>query len=150
MVALVQRVADASVTVDGEVVGAIGPGLLVLLGVRTGDTEAEADWLARKCARLRVFPDDDGRMDRALLDTGGDALVVSQFTLYGDATQGNRPSFTDAAAPDPARRLYEHFVAALEDRLDRPVPTGVFGAMMDLRLTNDGPVTLWIERNAED
>jgi D-tyrosyl-tRNA(Tyr) deacylase len=89
-------------------------------------------------------------MDRALLDTGGDALVVSQFTLYGDATQGNRPSFTDAAAPEPARRLYEHFVAALEDRLDRPVPTGVFGAMMDVRLTNDGPVTLWVERNAED
>ncbi len=151
MVALVQRVTEAAVTVDGAVVGAIGPGLLVLLGVRTGDTEAEADWLARKCARLRVFPgvdgpDDGGRMDRSLLDTGGDALVVSQFTLYGDATKGNRPSFTAAATPGPARRLYEHFVAALEAHLERPVPTGVFGARMDVRLTNDGPVTLWIER----
>ena len=146
MVALVQRVREASVTVEGEEVAAIGAGLLVLLSVGRGDTEAEADWLVRKCARLRVFSDEEGRMDRALLDTGGEALVVPQFTLHGDVTGGHRPSFTKAAPPARARPLYEHFAAALADRLGRPVPTGVFGAHMDVRLLNEGPVTLWIER----
>jgi D-tyrosyl-tRNA(Tyr) deacylase len=149
MVALVQRVSEASVTADGEVTGAIDDGLLILLGVHGTDTEAEVDWLARKCARLRVFPDDDGRMDRALVDTGGGALVVSQFTLYGDATKGNRPSFTEAAPPAPAERLYDAFVQRLAGYLNRDVATGVFGAMMDVHLVNDGPVTLWIERRAE-
>jgi D-tyrosyl-tRNA(Tyr) deacylase len=150
MVALVQRVADASVNVDGETVGAIDDGLLVFLGVHEDDTEAESDWCAAKCAHLRVFPDADGRMDESLLDTGGDALVVPQFTLYGDVTRGNRPSFDAAAPPDHAERLYEHFVAALETDLGRDVPTGRFGAMMDVRLTNDGPVTLWVERRADE
>jgi D-tyrosyl-tRNA(Tyr) deacylase len=146
MVALVQRVSEASVTVDDEVVGEIGQGLLILLGVREGDSEEESAWLARKCARLRIFPDEDGKMDESVQDVGGDALVVPQFTLYGDASQGNRPSFTDAAGPGLAEDLYEHFVDALESELRRPVPTGVFGAMMDVHLINDGPVTLWIER----
>ena len=149
MVALVQRVSEASVEIDDETVGAIGDGLLVLLGVREDDTEAESEWCAAKCANLRIFPDADGKMDESLLDTGGDALVVPQFTLYGDTSKGNRPSFTEAAPPDQADRLYEHFVGELEGHLDRPVPTGEFGAMMDVHLTNDGPVTLWVERRAD-
>jgi D-tyrosyl-tRNA(Tyr) deacylase len=146
MVALVQRVSEASVTVDSETVGAIKAGLLVLLGVRDGDTEAESDWLANKVTNLRVFPDADGRMDESVLDTGGGVLVVPQFTLYGDVSSGHRPSFTEAAAPGPAKTLYLDFVDRLRNLLDRPVPTGEFGAMMDVKLTNDGPVTLWIER----
>ena len=152
MVALVQRVKEARVEVDGAVVGAHGAGLLVLLGVAQGDTEREADWLADKLARLRVFPDPSagsgqaGRMNRALLDTGGEALVVSQFTLLGEIRKGTRPSFTRAAPPEAADRLYRHFTARLSEALGRPVPTGVFGAMMDVHLVNDGPVTLWVER----
>lgn len=150
MVALVQRVSSASLTVDSKTIGAIDAGLLVLLGVREGDTQAEGEWLANKVANLRVFPDADGRMDESVLDTGGDVLVVPQFTLYGDVSGGHRPSFTEAAAPGPAQDLYLDFVDRLEERLDRSVPTGEFGAMMDVQLTNDGPVTLWIERNPED
>ena len=146
MVALVQRVKEAAVEVDGATVGAIDAGLLVLLGVHQDDTEAESAWLARKCAHLRIFPDEDGRMDRSVMDVGGGVLVVPQFTLYGDATQGNRPSFTDAAPPGPAEALYEQFVQDLEAELGQPVPTGEFGAMMDVHLINDGPVTLWVEK----
>lgn len=146
MRALVQRVSEASVLVDGETVGAIGAGLLVLLGVREGDTETEADWIADKLAALRVFPDDDGRMNRSLADTGGEALVVSQFTLYGSLKKGTRPSFSKAAAPAEADRLYRHVVARLAEALGREVPTGVFGAHMEVRLVNDGPVTLMVER----
>ncbi len=149
MVALVQRVKQASVTVQDETVGQIGAGLLVLLGVHERDTEAESRWLANKCARLRIFPDDDGRMDRSVMDVGGEVLVVPQFTLYGDATQGNRPSFTAAAPPDRAASLYDHFVDQVAATLGHPVPTGVFGAMMDVQLINDGPVTLWVERLPE-
>lgn len=148
MVALVQRVSEASVEIDGHAVGRIDDGLLILLGVHEDDTEGEAEWCASKCAHLRVFPDADGQMDESLLDTGGDAMVVPQFTLYGDVSQGNRPSFTEAAPPDRAEQLYEHFVSELEDQLGRSVPTGEFGAMMDVHLTNDGPVTLWVERRA--
>jgi D-tyrosyl-tRNA(Tyr) deacylase len=136
------------VTVEGEVVGAIGPGLLILLGVHETDTEDEIDWGARKCARLRIFADDEGLMNRSLQDVGGEALVVSQFTLYGDATKGNRPSFVEAAPPDQADRLYERFVAQLDQRLDTAVQTGTFGAMMDVALVNDGPVTILVERDA--
>ena len=150
MVALVQRVSDASVDVDGEPIGSIGSGLLILLGVHQDDTEAESAWCANRCAHLRIFPDADGKMDESLLDTGGDALVVPQFTLYGDTSQGHRPSFTEAAPPDRAEALYEHFVAELEDHLGRDVPTGRFGALMDVHLTNDGPVTLWVEQRADD
>lgn len=150
MVALVQRVREASVTVGGDVTGAIGPGLLVLLGVHRTDTEAETAWVANKVADLRIFPDEAGKMNRSLLDTGGEALVVSQFTLYGDTRRGNRPSFAASAPPERAEALYEAFVEALSQRLGKPVPTGVFGAMMDVRLTNDGPVTLWVERRSGD
>lgn len=149
MRALVQRVHNASVVVDGETTGAIGPGLLILLGVHQEDTEEEAEWLARKCARLRIFADEEGLMNRSLLDTGGEALVVSQFTLYGDASGGNRPSFSTSAPPEPAEQLYELFNERLGHHLSTPVETGVFGAMMDVHLVNDGPVTILIERNAE-
>ncbi|MHC4389881.1 MAG: D-aminoacyl-tRNA deacylase [Planctomycetota bacterium] len=144
---VVQRVQSASVTVDGEVTGAIGPGLLILLGVTTTDTAAPLEWLARKCANLRIFRDDEGRMNRSLKDTGGEALVVSQFTLYGDARKGNRPSFVTAARPELAEPLYEEFCEALAQELGRPVATGRFGAMMDVALINDGPVTLIIDRD---
>ena len=150
MVALVQRVREASVTVGGDVTGAIGSGLLVLLGVHRTDTEAETAWVANKVADLRIFPDEAGKMNRSLLDTGGEALVVSQFTLYGDTRKGNRPSFAASAPPERAEALYEAFVEVLSQRLGKPVPTGVFGAMMDVRLTNDGPVTLWVERRSGD
>ena len=149
MVALVQRVSEASVEIDGDTVGAIDTGILILLGVHEDDTETESAWCAKKCADLRVFPDAEGKMDESLLDVGGDALVVPQFTLYGDTSKGNRPSFTKAAPPDQADRLYEHFVSALESHLGKPVPTGEFGALMDVHLTNDGPVTLWVERRAD-
>jgi D-aminoacyl-tRNA deacylase len=146
MVALVQRVTRARVSVDGQVSGEIDDGLLVLLGVHRTDTEAEAEWLAKKVANLRIFADEHGKMNRSLLDTGGGALVVSQFTLYGDARKGNRPSFVESAEPAEAERLYDDFVRRLEVHLGRAVQTGVFAAMMDVELVNNGPVTLWIER----
>lgn len=146
MIALVQRVSSASVRVDGETVGAVERGLLVLLGVVTGDTEAEGEWLADKVARLRIFPDDDGRMNRSVQDVGGGALVVSQFTLAGDVRKGTRPSYIRAAAPDLAEPLYRAFAARLGGHLDGRVATGVFGAKMEVALVNDGPVTLWVER----
>jgi D-tyrosyl-tRNA(Tyr) deacylase len=146
MVALIQRARSARVRVDGETVGEIGPGLLVLLGVLAGDTDAEARWLADKTAALRIFRDDDGRMNRSLVDTGGEALVVSQFTLAGDVAKGTRPSFVRAAPPDEARVLYERYAAHLGTSLGRTVPTGRFGADMEVTLVGDGPVTLWIER----
>ena len=148
MRALVQRVREASVHVDRQPVGEIGPGLLVLLGVREGDTQREADWIADKIAALRVFPDEDGRMNRSVRDASGEVLVVSQFTLYGSLKKGTRPSFSQAAAPDHAEALYEHIVSRLAETLGREVPTGRFGAYMDVRLVNDGPVTLMLEREA--
>lgn len=149
MVALVQRVREAFVEVDSAVAGEIGQGLLILLGVHRDDTEEEAEWLAQKCAALRIFSDDEGRMNHSLTDVEGEALVVPQFTLYGDASKGNRPSFTDAAPPRPAEALYEQFVEELSKVLGRDVPTGVFGAMMEVHLVNDGPVTLWVEKMNE-
>ena len=146
MVALVQRVKEASVVVAGETVGAIGPGLLILLGVHVDDTEREVEWLARKCANLRIFNDEEGLMNRSVQDVGGGALVVSQFTLYGDAAKGNRPSFIASARPEKAEPFYALFIDHLAAHLGRPVASGVFGAMMDVRLVNDGPVTLWVER----
>ncbi len=148
MRALVQRVRRARVTVDGEETGAIGVGLLVLLGVRGSDGEAELDWMVNKIAQLRVFADDAGKMNRALLDVGGEALVVSQFTLYGDARKGNRPSYIDAADPAMAEPTYLRFCERLAVRLGRPVARGRFGADMQVELVNDGPVTLWLEREA--
>ena len=137
MKAVVQRVSRAKVTPGGE----IGPGLCVLLGVARGDTAADAERLAGKIARLRIFQNAHGRFDRSVLDTGGAALVVSQFTLLADTAKGNRPSFTDAAPPEEAEALYESFCAALRE-LDVEVATGVFGAKMAVELVNDGPVTI--------
>jgi D-tyrosyl-tRNA(Tyr) deacylase len=136
-----QRVGEARVRVDGAVVGEIGPGLCVLVGVARGDGEEEAVRLAGKLARLRIFPDEDGRFDRSLLDTGGGALVVSQFTLLADTAKGNRPSFTEAAPPEEAEPLYERVCAELR-ALGVTVAQGVFGARMQVELVNDGPVTI--------
>ena len=146
MIALVQRVSSAAVHVDGALVGEVGRGLLVLLGVLEGDTRAEGDWLADKLARLRVFPDDDGKMNRSVLEVGGGALVVSQFTLAGDVRKGTRPSYARAARPEAAEPLYQAFAAALSGHLGGRVQTGRFGASMQVSLVNDGPVTLWVER----
>jgi D-tyrosyl-tRNA(Tyr) deacylase len=137
--AVVQRVSRARVTVEGQTVGRIGPGLLVLLGVKRGDTEEQADKLARKLLALRIFEDDDGRMNRSVEDVHGQILCVSQFTLYGDARRGNRPSFVDAAPPEEAEALYERV------RAQSRAQGGVFGARMSVALTNDGPVTLLLE-----
>jgi D-tyrosyl-tRNA(Tyr) deacylase len=145
---VIQRVTRAAVSVNGEVVGRCERGLCVLTGVRVGDTETEADWLAEKTANLRIFPDETGKMNRSLADIGGQALVVSQFTLYGDARRGRRPSFTDAEAPERAAALVERFVAALR-RAGVTVETGVFGADMQVEIHNDGPVTLILERDPE-
>lgn len=144
MIAVVQRVSRASVRVEGEIRGAIGRGLLILLGVARGDGESEASWLAKKCAELRIFSDSEGKMNLALADVGGAALVVSQFTLLGECVKGRRPSFTGAAPPAEAVPLYEYFVRELRDRSLR-VETGVFQAMMEVELLNDGPVTLILD-----
>ena len=144
MRAVVQRVSESSVTVDGEVVGNIGPGLMVLLGVTHEDTEKEADYLVDKIINLRIFSDDAGKMNRSLLDTGGEMLVVSQFTLYGDCRKGRRPSFIQAADPDKGNALYEYFVKKVRE-IGVTTATGRFGAMMDVSLVNDGPVTLIVE-----
>jgi D-aminoacyl-tRNA deacylase len=141
---VVQRVSEARVTVAGERVGDIARGVVVLLGVARGDSEAEAERLAGKVGRLRIFEDEAGKFDRSLLDVSGEALVISQFTLIADTHKGNRPSFTDAAPPEEAEALYEAFCVAL-DGLGVPVAKGVFGARMAVELTNDGPVTIVLD-----
>jgi D-tyrosyl-tRNA(Tyr) deacylase len=143
---VLQRVSRASVAVDGATVGEIAAGLLLLVGFTEGDDEDALAWMAEKVVGLRVFPDDEGRMNRGLDEVGGDILVVSQFTLYGDTRKGRRPSFVHAAHPDLAIPLYERFVQLLRDRAPGAVETGEFGAMMDVSLVNDGPVTLVLER----
>lgn len=144
MRAVIQRVSEAKVEVDGAVVGRAGKGFLVLLGVFEGDTEEDAAYLARKTAALRVFEDDGGKMNLALSAVGGEALVVSQFTLCADTSRGNRPSFIRAAAPEEGRRLYEDYVARLEGH-GVNVETGLFGAHMEVELVNDGPVTIILD-----
>jgi D-tyrosyl-tRNA(Tyr) deacylase len=144
MRAVVQRVASARVTVDGEVRGSVGPGLCVLLGVAAADSAEDAERLAGKVARLRIFENEQGRFDRSLLDTGGAALVASQFTLIADTAKGNRPSFGHAAPPEQAEPLYEAFCTVLRE-LGVPVETGVFGARMAVELVNDGPVTIVLD-----
>lgn len=141
---VIQRVSSAAVAVEGKTVSSIGKGLLVLLGVREGDTEQDARRLAEKCARLRIFPDAGGKMNLSVVEAGGDALVVSQFTLYGDVRKGNRPSFASAAEPKSAERLITVFVEALRSE-GVEVGEGIFGAQMEVSLTNDGPVTIIVE-----
>lgn len=143
MRAVVQRVSRAAVSVDGRIVGEIGGGLLVFVGVAAGDGPADLEYIASKVRELRIFSDDAGRMNRSLRDTGGGLLVVSQFTLAGDARKGRRPSFDAAAAPDVAREIFERLLARL--RVDGPVETGVFQAHMHVELVNDGPVTLLLD-----
>jgi D-tyrosyl-tRNA(Tyr) deacylase len=143
MRALLQRVTEAQVVVDQSITGEIGPGLFVLLGVSKKDTEIDAEFTVQKILNLRMFNDEQGKMNRSLLETGGSLLVVSQFTLYGDCRKGRRPSFDHAAPAEQARALYEHFVAIA--RRSVPVATGIFQAHMKVSLTNDGPVTLIIE-----
>ncbi|HGY92471.1 MAG TPA: D-tyrosyl-tRNA(Tyr) deacylase [Planctomycetes bacterium] len=142
---VLQRVARASVKVEGRVTGAIGPGFLALVGLTHTDGEAQIQWMAKKIVSLRLFRDEDGRMNRSLEDVGGRILAVSQFTLYGDAVKGRRPSFVSAAPPEKAAPLFDLFVEALR-REGVAVATGVFGATMDVELVNDGPVTLILER----
>jgi len=144
MRAVIQRVKRCAVTVDGKTVGKIGPGLLVLLGVHKQDTEAQVDWLVNKIVGLRIFGDDEGKMNLGLRESGGALLVVSQFTLYGDARKGRRPGFDQAAGPDLAVPLYESFCAKAR-ALGVEVATGEFGAMMDVELVNDGPVTIVVD-----
>ena len=144
MRAVVQRVSRATVSVEGSAQGQIGGGLLVLLGVAAGDTAADVAYLADKVVGLRVFPDEDGRMNRSLLDTGGELLVISQFTLYGDCRRGKRPSFDRAAEPEAARSLYEQFLQTARGRGVR-VEAGVFQAHMSVELVNDGPVTILLD-----
>jgi D-tyrosyl-tRNA(Tyr) deacylase len=144
MRAVIQRVKEARVEVKGRTVGAIGPGLLVLLGVGKDDSEKDCDYLAGKVTHLRIFSDDRGLMNRSLLETGGAVLVVSQFTLWGDSRKGRRPSFVRAAEPDTARTLYEHFASLLR-RNGLSVATGIFQEMMDVHLINEGPVTLILD-----
>ena len=144
MRAVLQRVDRASVEADGAIVGAIDSGLLVLLGVTKGDSQAQADYLAEKILNLRIFSDDEGKMNRSVLDTSGGILVVSQFTLYGDCRKGRRPSFDNAAPPEDARALYEYFVGRVK-AAGVPVATGVFQASMKVSLVNDGPVTFVLD-----
>ena len=141
---LLQRVSRAKVTVDGRSTGEIGRGLLVLLGAGEGDTDEDMDYILDKTVNLRIFADDDGKMNLSLKDIDGEMLVVSQFTLYADTRRGRRPSFTGAMGAKEAEAMYEAFVEQVSDKV-RKVETGVFGAMMDVELVNDGPVTIWID-----
>jgi len=143
VIAVVQRVLSSSVTIDGSVVDTIGPGLNVLLGVADGDAKADAEYLAAKVTNLRIFEDQQGKMNHSLMDMRGQILVVSQFTLLADCRKGRRPSFLDAADPVPAQRLYQHFVKSVQKR-GVDTHTGRFGAMMQVNIVNDGPVTLLV------
>ncbi len=145
MKVVVQRVSKSSVKVDGKIVGQIDHGLNILIGLAASDSEDQLRWMAEKCVNLRIFEDAEGKMNRSLLEIGGAILAISQFTLYGDCRKGRRPSFIDAAPPEIAEPLYQRFVELLREQ-GIPVQTGIFGAMMDVEIHNDGPVTLLIER----
>ena len=147
---LIQRVSSASVTINGEISGQIGPGLLILLGIEDADTIDDINWLCGKISRLRIFGDEDGLMNRSVTDVDGGLLVVSQFTLYGSTKKGNRPSFIRSAKPPVAVPLYEQFVKTLAFTAVRTVETGEFGADMQVALVNDGPVTIWIDSKARE
>src|SRR5688572_23629660 len=148
MRALVQRVREASVTVDGVACARIGAGLLVFAGITSTDTADDLAWLARKILQLRIFDDEAGVMNQSVLEAGGEVLAVSQFTLYASTRKGNRPSYAAAAPPEIARPAFDAFVRSLSDQLGKPVPTGVFGAAMQVALVNDGPVTIWLDTEA--
>lgn len=148
MRAVIQRVKSASVKVDGELVSEIGAGLLIFLGIAHDDSQAEIDYIANKTAHLRIFEDADGKMNCSLLETGGSALVVSQFTLYGDCRKGRRPSFINAARPEVANALYEKFIGALKQQ-NIETHGGTFQAMMDVELINDGPVTILLDSDKQ-
>jgi D-aminoacyl-tRNA deacylase len=150
MRAVLQRVSQASVSVGGEVVAQIGSGLLVFAGVASDDGEGDIDWLARKIVQMRIFADDDGRMNRCLGDIDGGILAVSQFTLHASTAKGNRPSFTRAAPGNIAQPLFDRFVFVLSQQLGKPVATGVFGADMQVALVNDGPVTIWLDSRVKE
>ena len=150
MRAVLQRVSRASVTIEGETVSAISSGLLVLLGIEQADEPPDAEWLAGKVANMRIFEDDAGLMNVSLVDAGADALVVSQFTLHASTKKGNRPSFIRAARPEHSEPLYEDFSRRLAERLGKPVAQGRFGAMMEVALVNDGPVTIVIDSRARE
>lgn len=143
---VLQRVSEASVSVDNESIGVIDQGLMLLVGVHENDTEEQMEWLAEKILKLRVFDDEDGKMNLSVQDVNGEILVVPQFTLYGDYEQGNRPSYFEAAGPDKADRLYENLISYFKSNSDLNVETGKFGAYMDVQIRNDGPVTLVLER----
>lgn len=147
---VIQRVSQAAVTVDGRTTGAIGPGLLVLVGFEAADDEADLAWMAGKIARLRLFADQNGVMNRSIVEAGGQVLAVSQFTLYASVKKGNRPSWSRAARGEISQPLFERFVARLSTELGLPVPTGEFGADMQVSLVNDGPVTLSIDSKAPE
>jgi D-aminoacyl-tRNA deacylase len=144
---LIQRVLSASATVDTAVTGAINHGLLLLVGITHTDTEAVEDRMADKIVKLRIFSDEAGKMNKNVIDVGGEILAVSQFTLYADAKGGNRPSYINAARPEQASPAFDRFVTKLEHRVGKSVPTGVFGADMKVALVNDGPVTIWLDSN---
>jgi D-aminoacyl-tRNA deacylase len=150
MRALLQRVSEASVSVGNDVVARIGSGLVVFAGVAADDGDDDIDWLARKIVQMRIFADDDGKMNRCLGDIDGGILAVSQFTLHASTAKGNRPSFTRAAPGPEAQPLFDRFVLALSQQLGKPVPTGVFGADMQVALVNDGPVTIWLDSRAKE
>ena len=147
---LVQRVRDASVTVDGALVNRIGVGMLVLVGIAADDTPDDRDWLARKLTELRIFDDDQGVMNRSVIDIDGSLLAVSQFTLHASTRKGNRPSWSRAAPPDVAQPHFDAFVQSLAARLGKAVHTGVFGASMQVALVNDGPVTIWLDSRSRE
>jgi len=150
MRALIQRVTSASVTLEGYVHAQIGAGMLILLGIAESDTVADIQWLVPKLAKLRIFSDDSGALNLSLTDIGGEALLISQFTLLASTRKGNRPSFLRAARPQQAIPLYEALRDALAHELQRPVPTGIFGADMQIALINDGPVTIWLDSSHRD
>lgn len=148
MIAVIQRVTASSVTVNGEVTGKIGQGFTVLLGIAETDTEEDLQWIARKILGMRIFSDDEGKMNRDLHDINGDILLISQFTLLANTKKGNRPSFIEAARPEKAIPLYEQMIAVLSEGLGKPVATGIFGADMKVSIENDGPVTIVIDSQA--
>ena len=142
---VIQRVSEASVTIDQQVAGAIGKGLCILLGIEDADTQEDIDWLCRKITNLRIFSDAEGKMNHSLLDVAGEVLIISQFTLHASTKKGNRPSYIKAARPETAIPLYKAFIASMQAAIGKPVQTGEFGAMMDVALVNTGPVTITID-----